>query len=154
MLFIYKKSLKPIAPWDALRHGGINNLTDAEIKSKGKYLVLLNVDIIQREGAWHYIFHFDARESLAMSALAQSVGKTAPYPDDMDWDRWLGFEYQVIAATIRENILSMPPDESHPSTVITNMREIRQRCPLPVRTPDEWRQLARLPQDVILALPA
>src|SRR4051812_1515000 len=57
MLYIHKKSPTPITHWDALRHGGPNNLGDRAVR--GAYLVLWNVDIVHREGAWHYLFEFD-----------------------------------------------------------------------------------------------
>jgi hypothetical protein len=121
MVFVYQQSSTPIDPWPALRHGGPNNL-NANIK--GKYLVLWNLDIVQREGAWHYIFQFDARDSLEFSALAQLVGKPDRYPNDINWRDWLGPNYQVISAAVREDILSLPPDEGHTNTMITDMREI------------------------------
>ena len=81
MIFVHKKSATPITHWDALRHGGENNLEDAGVK--GKYLVLWNVDIVQRGGAWHYVFEFDVRNSLEISALGRLAGNAKAYPNDM-----------------------------------------------------------------------
>ena len=139
MVFVYKQSPKPIDPWSAVRHGGVNNL-NANIK--GKYLVLWNLDIVQREGCWHYIFQFDARDSLEFSALAQLVGKPNRYPNDIDWRRWLGQDYQVISATVRADILSLPPEEGHPNTMITDVREVPTygRYIPPSRALEDWRR--------------
>jgi|ERR1051326_138783 hypothetical protein len=120
MIFVYKQSAAPISPWSALRHGGVNNLAP---KLSGRYLVLLNFDAIQRHGVWHYVFHFDARDSLVTSPLAQLVGNPSSYPDDMNWHRWMGGEYQVISGQVRQHILKTPQDVAHSSAVITNMRE-------------------------------
>src|SRR5882757_8529940 len=99
MLYVHKKSPTPIDPWGALRHGGLNNLADPAIP--GKCLVLFNVDIVQREGAWHYIFEFESRDTLEVSALAQLTGKERHYPDDMNWKQWLAPTYTLISAAVR-----------------------------------------------------
>jgi hypothetical protein len=149
MLFIHKKSPTPITHWEALRHGGLNNL-DAGIK--GKFLVLCNVDIVHREGAWNYLFEFDVRDDLEIRALAQLVGKAQRYPNDMDWKKWLGPDCHVITAKVREAILNMPADEAHTDAVITGMREVPNARPIPGRDPSKWFQLD-LPSDFALALP-
>src|SRR2546423_12999842 len=87
MLFVHKKSSSPIAPWPAVRHGGPNDL--AAPGYRGKYLGLWNVDIVHREGVWHYIFEFDMRDSLEIGALAKLVGRDQRYPHDMNWKKWL-----------------------------------------------------------------
>ena len=149
MVFVYKRSPTPVTPWDALRHGGANNL-DAGIK--GKYLVLLNADILHREGMWHYIFEFDVRETLEISALAQLAGKEASYPDDMDWKKWLGEGYQVITAAVREAILNMPADEAKTEAVITSMRPVPGGRPVPNRDPKDAFQFD-LPRNMLLSEP-
>ena len=58
MLYVYKQSAEPIHPWSMLHVGGVNNIAP---QAKAKYLVLDNVDVIQRDGAWHYLFAFDTR---------------------------------------------------------------------------------------------
>ena len=154
MLFIHKKSATPLTHWDALRHGGANNLDDAAVR--GKYLVLWNVDIVHREGWWHYLFEFDVRNSLEMGALAQFVGKTTGYPNDMDWKQWLGSDCKVISAAVREAILNMPPEEARTDAVITDVREMPRETPgarpIPGRGPDDWYRFD-LPREVILTLP-
>jgi hypothetical protein len=135
MIFVHKKSSTPIMHWDAIRHGGANNL-GAGIR--GKYLLLWNADIVQREGAWHYIFEFDVRESLEISALAQLTGKGTRYPDDMDWKGWLGGEFQVINAAVREAILTMPADEARTGAIITGVRENRAARPIPHAGPGPY----------------
>jgi hypothetical protein len=122
MLYVHKKSPTPIDPWPVIRHGGPNNLGLPEITAR--YLLLWNVDIVHREGHWHYIFEFDARNSLETSALAQLVASKQSYPNDMDWKRWLSPGFTVISASVREEILNMPADEAHTDTVITNMRPV------------------------------
>ena len=150
MIFVHKRSAKPITHWEALRHGGPNNL-DAGIKAK--YLVLWNVDIVVREGAWIYIFEFDARDSLTISALAQLTGKESSYPNDMDWKKWLGADAKVITSDIRQAILTMPPAEAHTEAVITDVREVPNASPIPGRGPHNAFQ-ADLPKvkDFLLTL--
>ena len=149
MIFVHKRSKTPIQHWDALRHGGANNLGDAALK--GKYLVLWNVDIVVREGAWNYIFEFDVRDSLTTSALAQLTGKGSCYPDDMDWKKWLGEDAKVITADIREAILNMPKDEAHTDAVITDVREVPNASSIPGRGPHNAFQ-ADLPKDFLITL--
>jgi hypothetical protein len=152
MILIYKGSPNPISPWGALRHGGPNNL-DAGIR--GRYLVLFDVDIVHRAGAWHYIFQFDARDSLELSALAHIVGKEKPYPNDMDWKQWLGGAtggWQVISTKVREAILNMPADEVRTEAVITDIRPIPGGRPTPGRGPENAYQ-PELPRNVLLAAP-
>jgi hypothetical protein len=149
MVFVHKRSPIPISPWDVLRHGGINNL-DAGIK--GKYLLLWNVQIVQREGAWHYILEFDVRDSLQTSALAQFMGKASQYPDDMDWRHWLGGQWQVISEAVREEILNMPPEDAHTEAMITDMREVPAARQIPGRSLDDP-PYERPPDDFVLALP-
>jgi hypothetical protein len=154
MLFVHKRSQNPIDPWSALRHGGMNNLDNAAVRSR--YLVLWNVDIVQREGAWHYLFEFDGRDRLELGALAQLVGKAQRYPDDMDWKQWLGPEYHVISASVREEILRMPAAEARTGAIITEMREVPPEepgaRPIPGRDAEHWFQL-ELPADFVFGLP-
>ena len=151
MVFVYQRSLAPITPWPALRHGGANNLDPA---IKGQYLVLLNFDIVQREGAWHYIYHFDTRDSLKLNALAQlTTGKEASYPNDMDWRQWLGQEpWQIIDEFIRAEILSLPPEDDRPGAVITDMRSVPHARPIPGRKPEDP-PYQPLPDHFLVALP-
>ena len=150
MIYVHKGSPTPIVPWPVLRHGGPNNL-DANVR--GKYLVLLNFDVVQREGKWHYIFEFDARESLRTSELARVVGESGAYPDDMDWKGWLGEGWEVIAASVREAILSMPADQAKTGAVITDMRPCPTARPIPGRKPEDVFQVD-LPRDFMLLLPS
>jgi hypothetical protein len=154
MLFIHRKSSSPIDPLAALKHGGVNNLDNPAIK--GKYLVLWNVDIVQREGLWHYLFEFDKRETLQTHALAQLAGHGRGYPDDVDWKSFLGPEYTVISASVRDEILNMPAEDAHTSAVITGMRPVAPtNHSLPVHNPGDWYQVGELPEDdLLLALPA
>lgn len=149
MIFVHKKSSTPFTHWNALRHGGANNL-DAGIK--GKFLVLWNVDIVVREGAWHYIFEFDVRDSLEVSALAQLAGKKRGYPNDINWKEWLGPDAAVITAEVRQAILNMPADEARTDAVITDVREVPNAFPIPGRGPHNAFQ-AELPRDFLLCLP-
>ena len=148
MIFLHKKSPTPIQHWDALRHGGPNNL---DLGIKGKFLVLWNVDIVVREGAWHYIFEFDVRDSLAVSALAQMTGKTTGYPNDINWKQWLGSDVAVITADVRQAILSMPAAEAHTEAVITDVREVPNAFPIPGRGPHNAFQI-ELPDRFLICL--
>jgi hypothetical protein len=149
MIYIYKGSPTPIVPWDAVRHGGPNNL---DLGIKGKYLVLLNADIVQREGKWHYIFEFDARDTLQTSALAHIVGEASKYPGDIDWKSWLGEGCELINASVREAILTMPPEEAKTGAVITGMRECPAARPIPGRDPKDAYQI-ELSREFMLCLP-
>lgn len=133
--------------WSALRHGGPNNLDAAGVK--GKFLVLWNVDIVAREGVWHYIFEFDVRSSLEISALAQLAGRESRYPNDIDWKQWLGDDAQVITADVREAILTMPAAEARTEALITDVREVPNAFPIPGRGPHNAFQ-AELPRDFLL----
>jgi len=148
MIFLHKKSPTPIQHWDALRHGGPNNL---DLGIKGKFLVLWNVDIVVREGAWHYIFEFDVRDTLAVSALAQMTGKTTGYPNDINWKHWLGSDVAVITADVRQAILNMPAAEAHTEAVITDVREVPNAFPIPGRGPHNAFQI-ELPERFLLCL--
>jgi len=148
MIFLHKKSPTPIQHWDALRHGGPNNL---DLGIKGKFLVLWNVDIVVREGAWHYIFEFDVRDSLAVSALAQMTGKTTGYPNDINWKHWLGTDVALITSDVRQAILSMPAAEAHTEAVITDVREVPNAFPIPGRGPHNAFQI-ELPERFLLCL--
>jgi hypothetical protein len=150
MLYIHKKSSAPIDPWPALRHGGVNNLDHKDVI--GKYLVLFSVDILHREGFWHYIMLFDVRETLAKSALAQLAVKEQSYSDDMDWKEWLGPDFNVISASVREEILNMPEEHAHTGAVITGMRELPGLGPIPGRKPEDWFDVD-LPEEFLIAPP-
>ena len=136
MIYVYKQSATPIHPWDVLRHGGPNNIAP---EVRAKYLLLLNTDVVQRDGVYHYIFEFDTRDSLKKSGLAQltqAPGKSNEYPNGMDWATWLSKSdapapaaqdpaakevpavddgavaratWQVITADVRWEILHMAP---------------------------------------------
>ena len=150
MLFVHKKSSSPIDPWPAVRHGGPNDL--AAPGYRGKYLVLWNVDIVHREGVWHYIFEFDMRDSLEIGALAKLVGRDQRYPNDMNWKKWLGPDATVISAAVREEILNMPAQAGHSRAVITGMREVPAARPIPGRDKDDWFK-HDLPENFLLTLP-
>jgi hypothetical protein len=124
MLYVHKQSAVPIQPWGALRRGGVNNIVSG---LPAKYLVLWNVDILHRDGSWHYIFEFDARESLNMSSLAQLTRQgeqPAAYPDGMNWKQWLGGGWETIGSAMRELLLSTPPTDPRHDAAITDMREL------------------------------
>ena len=108
MLYVYKQSPEPIQPWGMLHVGGKNNIAP---QAKVKYLVLDNVDVIQRDGAWHYLFAFDTRNRLELSPLAQLMQrnpKPQKYTDGANWKSWLGDGWQVIDEHVRWEILHMP----------------------------------------------
>ena len=122
MLYVYKQSAEPIQPWSMLHVGGKNNIVP---QAKSKYLVLDNVDVIQRDGAWHYLFAFDTRNSLELSPLAQLMQrnpKAQKYSDGADWKKWLGDGWQVIDEHVRWEILHMPGAEAKTGASITDLR--------------------------------
>lgn len=139
MIYVYKQSAAPLHPWDVLRHGGPNNIAP---ETKAKYLLLLNADVVQRDGLYHYIFEFDTRDTLKKSSLAQltqAPGKAAEYPNGMDWAKWLTAHdvasedgtsspmWQVITADVRWEILHMAPqspDSGKRNVVITGLRPV------------------------------
>jgi hypothetical protein len=147
MMFVHKKSATPVMHWSVLRHGGVNNLGDPSVK--GKYLLLWNVEVVVREGAWNYIFEFDTRESLSVSALAQLTGRGASYPNDVDWRAWLGPDAQVINEEVRQAILTMPPDEARTEALITDVREAPLATQIPGRGPHNAFQ-SDSPQDFLI----
>src|SRR5438105_1497743 len=122
MLFVYKQSVNPVAPWTMMRVGGANNIAP---QIGAKFLVLCNVEAMHRDGAWHYIFEFDTRDSLQMSSLAHLVhhhkDSAAPmkYKDGVDWKKWLGADWQLIDEHTREEILRLAPIEPVADEVIT-----------------------------------
>ena len=101
---------------------------------------------------WHYIFEFDNRDSLEVSALARMVGKEQGYPDDMNWKRWLGEEFTVISAAVRAEMLAMNGEERGSEPRITDLREIPDARPVPGRNPADWYR-AELPEHFLLSLP-
>jgi hypothetical protein len=151
MLYIHRKSATPIDPWPALYHGGANNLGDESVPQR--FLVLCNADILQRDGVWHYIFEFDARNSLELSALAQAADRRRQaYPNDIDWKSWLGDEFTIISAAVRDEILHLPESEAHTGAVITNMRRVMATPPPPGSEGRHWWR-GDIPEDFLLALP-
>ena len=125
MLYVYKQSAEPFHPWSMLHEGGVNNIAP---QAKAKYLVLDNVDVIQRDGAWHYLFAFDTRNSLELSPLAQLMSRTPKptrYADGANWKQWLGEGWQVIDEHVRWEILHMPggdADAKKKEASITDLR--------------------------------
>jgi hypothetical protein len=135
MLYVYKQTAEPISPWTMLHVGGKNNIAP---QAKAKYLVLDNVDVIQRDGAWHYLFAFDARNSLELSALAQLMQrdpKPQKYADAADWKAWLGDGWQVIDERVRWEILHLTSAETKSEASITDLR-ILPSLPDPAKVPD------------------
>jgi hypothetical protein len=135
MLYVYKQSAEPISPWTMLHVGGKNNIAP---EAKSKYLVLDNVDVIQRDGAWHYLFAFDTRNSLELSPLAQLMQrnpKAQKYADGADWKSWLGDGWQVIDEHVRWEILHMPGAVTKSEASITDLR-ILASLPDPASVPN------------------
>lgn len=138
MIYVYKQSASPLHPWDMLRHGGPNNIAP---EVRAKFLLLLNTDVVQRDGAYHYIFEFDTRDSLKKSGLAQltqAPGKSNEYPSNVDWAKLFseGDEtstWQVITADVRWEILHMAPanpEEGKRNVVITGLRPVTGNGPM------------------------
>jgi hypothetical protein len=122
MLYVYKQSNEPFQPWSMLHVGGKNNIAP---QVKCNFLVLDNVDVIQRDGAWHYLFAFDCRNSLELSALAQLMQrspKSQKYADGADWKSWLADGWQIIDEHVRWEILHLPAIETKTEASITDLR--------------------------------
>jgi hypothetical protein len=135
MLYVYKQSAEPIQPWAMLHVGGKNNIAP---QAKSKYLVLDNVDVIQRDGVWHYLFAFDTRNSLEISPLAQLMQrnpKAHKYADGANWKSWLGEGWQIIDEHVRWEILHMRPIEPKSEGSITDLR-ILESLPDPSQVPN------------------
>jgi len=109
------------------------------------------VDIVHREGAWHYIFEFDVRDSLNISELGRLLSKEKSYPDDMDWKTWLGPDYTMISAAVRTEILNMSKDVDNTGPRITDIHEIPLGKPIPGRNETNWYEVD-LPDDFVLGL--
>ena len=125
MLYVYKQSVVPLSPWNKLRIGGANNIAP---QVKAKFLLLSNIDASHREGAWHYIFEFDARDTLNKSGLAQMLehsngNGSAKFKDGTNWAEWLGEGWQIIDEHVRNEILRLKPVEPSDG-IITGVREI------------------------------
>ena len=125
MLYVYKQSVVPLSPWNMLRVGGANNIAP-QIKSR--YLLLSNIDATHREGAWHYIFEFDARDTLQKSGLALMMENhngngSTKFRDGANWAQWLGENWQIIDEHVRGEILKLRPIEPADG-IITGVREL------------------------------
>ncbi len=151
MIYVYKQSATPLHPWDVLRHGGPNNVAP---DVRAKYLLLLNADVVQRDGLYHYIFEFDTRESLKKSGLAQltqSPSKSNEYPNGMDWAAWLSQSpvqpleegeaeslptWQLITADVRWEILHMAPanETGKRNVLITGLRPVTNTTGAPSKS--------------------
>ncbi len=139
MLYVYKQCAEPCQPWGMLHVGGKNNIAP---QAKARFLVLDNVDVIQRDGAWHYLFAFDTRNSLELSPLAQLMQrdpKPQKYTDGADWKAWLGDGWQVIDEHVRWEILHMPgttAEAKKNEASITDLR-IMAALPDPAQVPNQ-----------------
>jgi hypothetical protein len=123
MLYVHKRSVKPVPAWGAMRLGGANNIAP----QASKYLVLMGAEAILRNGVWHYLLEFDARNSLEMSTLAHAVlGLPAAtgYRDCMNWKSWLGEDWELIDEHRRWELLHAQRPEHSADAVITDLREI------------------------------
>lgn len=124
MIVIHKVSLKPLKPWELIHVGGANNVA-ANVKAK--YLVLWKADAVRRNGVWHYVLVFDARETLAASPLAQAVyhSRDLKYKDGVDWKSWLGDQWQIIDDVQRWELLKgeQPGELGH--VAIMDVKPIR-----------------------------
>lgn len=128
MIYVHKISAEPIAAYDMIRSGGANVLTP---RAKGKYLLLWNVEMVFREGVWHYIFGFDTRDTLEISPLARAVlgrEKGSSYPNKADWLKWLGEDWEVISPAKREMLLGTTDRRRNapPSSVVIEQLSLQQ----------------------------
>lgn len=131
MLYVYKRSTGPMRPWDVMRHGGPNDIAPDVSQ---RYLVLWNADVVRRDGLWHYVFEFDARDSLEISELAQiflgATSTPSSYPDDTNWRSWLGGDWEIIDNARRHEILKDGDASSAGGVKITTLRVGSSQFPL------------------------
>ncbi|HLL87861.1 MAG TPA: hypothetical protein VK324_01025 [Tepidisphaeraceae bacterium] len=109
MIHVHKRSAGPAKPWDVVRLAGANNVAP---QHKHKYLILWNVECVRRNGEWHYVLDFDGRDSLEKSELALLMGDASDaqaYADKVDWNAWLGKDWEVINESKRWTILHPEP---------------------------------------------
>jgi len=135
MLYVYKQSAESIQPWGMLHVGGKNNIAP---QAKARFLVLDNVDVIQRDGIWHYLFAFDTRNSLELSPLAQLMQrdpKPQTYTDSANWKTWLGDGWQIIDEHVRWEILHLSAGQPKGEASITDLR-IVPSAPDPAQVPN------------------
>jgi hypothetical protein len=132
MIYVHKRSDTPIQAWDLMRRAGLNTIAP---QSKGKYLLMWNVEVIRRDGMWHYIFEFNTRDSLEMSPLSQMVrgnGQPARYRDGMNWKQWLGQDWELVTPQKREELLLQAELEAQPDHVtITGLKVWPEQRPRP-----------------------
>jgi hypothetical protein len=132
MLYVYKRSSGPMRPWDVMRHGGANNIAP---DVRQPFLVLWNADVVRKDGLWHYVFEFDARDSLEISELAQiflgASSTPTSYPDDTNWRSWLGGDWEIIDNDRRHDILKdARKGDGTGEVVITTLRVGSSQFPL------------------------
>lgn len=123
MLYVHKRSVTPVHAWGAMRLGGANNVAP----QAGKFLVLMGAEAIRRNGVWHYLLEFDARNSLEMSSLAHAVlglPASSGYRDCMNWRDWLGEDWELIDEHRRWDLLHARRPHQGSDAVITDLREV------------------------------
>jgi hypothetical protein len=129
MIHVYKRATEPFSPWGALRAGGPNNIAH---HVKARYLVLWNVEVVRSEGAWHYVFTFDARDTLELGVLAQAIsGRNARYRDDMDWKKFLGKDWQLVDEHHVFQALKANPGPLPGEVLISDVKVRQAPFPLP-----------------------
>jgi hypothetical protein len=129
MIHVYKRTTEPFSPWGALRAGGPNTIAR---NVKARYLVLWNVEVVRSEGAWHYVFTFDARDTLELGVLAQAIsGRNARYRDDMDWRKFLGDDWQLVDEHHVFQALKANPGPLAGEVLISDVRVRPTPFPLP-----------------------
>jgi hypothetical protein len=123
MLYVHKRSVNPLHAWGAMRLGGANNIAP----QASKFLVLMSAEAIRRNGVWHYLLEFDARNSLEMSTLAHAVlglPAASGYRDCMNWRTWLGEDWELIDEHRRWELLHAERPGQTNDAVITDLREL------------------------------
>lgn len=130
MVHVYKRSKDPLQPWQVIRQAGANNIAP-EVKER--YLILWNAEAVRRNGEWHYILEFDARNSLEITdpTAAAPNGKGPPqYRDGIDWRKWLGPDWELVDPARRELVLAQDETPRPGQVVISNLK-IGNRPPRP-----------------------
>ncbi len=131
MIHVYKQTRQPVSAFEVMRIGGPNNIAP---ETPERFLVLWNVNAIKRSDTWHYIFDFDARDSLEMSELGKLMngprGKRE-YQNAADWAKWLGQGWRLVSESDRWLILHPLDGSSKGSASITNIRVGGGTTPMP-----------------------
>jgi len=136
MVHVYKRSSTALPVLDAIRTAGPNTIAP---ELKAKFLLLWNAEVVRTDDdEWHYVFDFDARDSLQLNDLAKLMGAQqgkTQYGGGMDWLAWLGEGWERIDEKRREQILKLRGQNARGGGVVISDLRIgpNARGPMPPR---------------------